>query len=718
MKQAFAKPEKKIKPKLPDTSARDGGSIIPKAVGGKAIGKLKREDKKSKEFNRKQKDNEKKFRNMLVGGIKKGTQATVDMAKDLGGAIKETAEKIESPIALLSEPLKELKQIISPFIKRAFGFIKKPAQALFAGAMGLFKKKKKPPPTKGEEDIAKGIRGVDKTGTEGFKKNEDLLAEIVKNNENLQEILTDQHRENMRFKKKEKILLPKKEKKVPKGLLGLLGALFLPLLIILGKGLQRVGFLFKTVFGKGGLLAKVFGKTGILGRMLGGVGTFFKSIFGKGGLISRIFGKGSIIGRMFSKVGIFFKSIFGKGGFLAKVLRPFSKVFGAGGFLSKVFKFLRPVLKILPRALKFLKFIPVVGQVIAVVMGIIDGFLGFRKAQKIWGKKLTLLQTISGIIGGIISGLSFGLLDMKKTIKVTHKVFKAIGDFFVKTIPNFWKKTKKFVLKTIPDSFRQIKKSITDFFTVTIPDFFEKLWEDVSFFFTDTIPDVTKKVWKGIEKFFTETIPKILVSAKDFIKKIGDTVWDKIKGFFTETIPKILASPLTFIKEVKDIVWDKIKGFFTETIPKIFNSIKHAIFTAVIKILPESAAKKIVGPEFVKEEKKRFSEQKIIAEQRRKSFEKVQEFIKAGEVTGLGKEDKEKLEKSIKSYTKLFEKFTLDSSDRDKKLENSQKTFEALMVILQKNIERAKDDKELIQRLTKTQETLTKAFAETTKQKL
>jgi len=304
LKTAFGKNGPSIKSQLPDPQGKSGGGIIPENMKSELAEEFKKNEKARKEFDRRDKDDEDSFRKKLLGGLGAGAKATFNMGKELSGDLKEQAEKIETPVALLTEPFRELKAIIGPFVKRTFEFLKSPAKKLFGGIAGLFKSKDESPPiSEGDQTITDQVQAVDTTNAEGFKKIDDQLIMSNTLETKNQEMLSDQHRENMRLTKKKTPLGAKKAKGEGFNILDLLKMPFL----FLGK-------LFKTKMGKLGslilvpftFLAGALLKSKLLGGLIKFIkGTKFGKIFTKGGL--KIFGKG--LGKVLGPIGLIITAV-------------------------------------------------------------------------------------------------------------------------------------------------------------------------------------------------------------------------------------------------------------------------------------------------------------------------------------------------------------------------------------------------------------------------
>ena len=220
-------------------------------------------------------------------------------------------------------------------------------------------------------------------------------------------------------------------------LLFLLGkALIKPVLLVAGAYIYRSLFvLFKGLgFVKNMLnltkvsavflrFARLFGTTGkfaIVGIALGRLGSFFKNL-----------------GKVFSKTGT-----------IGKIFGIFTRVFGGVG------KILSPVFSILGKVGKFFRAVPVLGQVITVIEGIVGFFRGFFGTEGSFLDKL--VAGIQGIFAQIISGLTLGFVSFDDVMTffddatdVLGDFFYSVYDFFANTIPDLFVKSKNAILQIL-----------------------------------------------------------------------------------------------------------------------------------------------------------------------------------------------------------------------------------------------------------------------------
>ena len=154
------------------------------------------------------------------------------------------------------------------------------------------------------------------------------------------------------------------------------------------------------------------------------------------------------------------KSSFGK----AKAL--FSADMG-GGMFKKMGKM----------ALKGMKFIPILGQVITAAMAVFDLFDGWTNAGEILGKAekdLTTMDRVKAASASLLSGLTFGLLDVQSCVGYIDKIGEFFGDIWVKSSKWIGETASK-LAKLIPAFFDSIIEKLKDF----LPDWAKSPLESV-----------------------------------------------------------------------------------------------------------------------------------------------------------------------------------------------------------------------------------------------
>jgi len=219
----------------------------------------------------------------------------------------------------------------------------------------------------------------------------------------------------------------------------------------------------------------------------------------------------------------------GKGGFWKNLLGGALEgleIGGLSGGISAAFTGILKLFKMVGGGAKgLLKSIPVIGEVLLIVMALVDFFQGFMHADKMLGidkKKLTLMNKIAGGIGGVVQGL-FGIVDFilgligiktdiggflgKGAAKLSNKAFTGIAEGFSKFIETFLK------------------------FTKFISNFTKTLANTVAKFFGfDSFKDAVLLVEYQIDRFrkwIGETFVKVIDSIRDTISDGLTTLKDK-----------------------------------------------------------------------------------------------------------------------------------------------------------------------------------------------
>jgi len=271
-----------------------------------------------------------------------------------------------------------------------------------------------------------------------------------------------------------------------------------------------------ATFGSSGALIPIF--KGLFGKG-SRIGTFLTNTFGKGGRIAMLFQEGGALQGL--------SKLFGKGGRFARIGRIFGSVFTTFGNIGRFFGKTGPIATFLgrfSRLFRFLRAIPIIGQIILVfdtIRGFIKGF--FEGEGSFFGK---LLNGIRGVFAQITEGFSFGLIKFEDVMAFFDRVQEKLTNFFASIFIFFDNTIMPFFTETIPN-----------FFTVTIPAFFASATAKVSNFFSDTLP-----------AFFTGA----RLNFKRFMLV-------KFGGFFSVTLPAFLKGAFV-----------RAKHFFTDTIPNAF----------------------------------------------------------------------------------------------------------------------------------------------------
>ena len=282
------------------------------------------------------------------------------------------------------------------------------------------------------------------------------------------------------------------------------------------KGLPKLFKGLKTIFGGafkllkgpitglfarlGGFMQKILAKSG-LGKVFSTIVTKLKPLFDGvtkvGAKIAPVF---KTIGGFFGKIGNFAK---GAGGVATKVGGVFGTV---GKVLKPVFGIFKPLVGFVSKIGKFFKAVPILGQVITVIEGIVGFFRGFFGSEGSFFDKL--IGGVKGIFAQIISGLTFGLLSFDDVMGFFDSVTSVIGDFF-SMIFVFFDEHIKPIIDMAVDGIISLFKMIWNFYTVTIPNFIMSAIDAVIGFFTETIPGFFKGMVDTVVGFFSDPITYI-----------------------------------------------------------------------------------------------------------------------------------------------------------------------------------------------------------------
>ena len=285
-----------------------------------------------------------------------------------------------------------------------------------------------------------------------------------------------------------------------------------------------------ATFGSSGALIPIF--RGLFGKG-SAIGTFLTNTFGKGGRIARLFQEGGALQGL--------SKMFGKGGRFARIGRIFGGVFTTFGNIGRFFGKAGPIATFLgrfSRLFRFLRAIPIIGQIILVfdtIRGFIKGF--FEGEGSFFGK---LLNGIRGVFAQIIEGFSFGLIKFEDVMAFFDRVQEKLTNFFTSIFVFFDAVIMPFFTETIPN-----------FFTVKIPEFFASATAKISNFFSDTLP-----------AFFTGA----RLNFKRFMLV-------KFGGFFGVTLPAFLKGAVV-----------RTKHFFTDTIPNAFLNLADRVKIMVTNV--------------------------------------------------------------------------------------------------------------------------------------
>ena len=284
-------------------------------------------------------------------------------------------------------------------------------------------------------------------------------------------------------------------------------------------------------------------------------------------------------------------------------------------------KFVALIAKIFGIVFKFMKIIPVVGQIIAAVMSVFDAFTGWFDSDKIVGHVSSLGDKVLSAASSVVSGLLLGLIDTKTIAKIFEPLARiidniktAITSFFdifsnVSSFSDLAKNIKTFGIKLFDIVYDNIKLAFKLLF-INIPKhiimFGSVMLKSVGKLFTKIGSWFSKesligKVFNSIGSFFQnmgnsweETVKmyESIISNFDNIKAIFGTFVDWFGGLGNK-----FGNIFSTLGNVFSNLWEGIKT----KVSKLGNNLKGAfssIFDSIVsglKSLPESIINSIKG---------------------------------------------------------------------------------------------------------------------------
>ena len=261
-------------------------------------------------------------------------------------------------------------------------------------------------------------------------------------------------------------------------------------------------------------------------------------------LFSKLSGPGGKVIGFLKKVGSFFTPI----------LKVFKSVFGifkpVFGILKTVFNIFKPVLSVAAKVggwlSRFLKAVPLLGQVITIIEGVYGAIKGFFQAEG--GILDKIFGTISGAIAQILQGLTFGLLDFDTTFEFLTGFFNSVVEFFTEKIPPIWESLK--------ESFVAIWNGIYDFFAMIIPPIWEGVKSAMNSFW-----EALKDTWE----YLGPIVDAVLGGIGSMFGKMYDFFVEEVPGMFISLIRGVIG----IVKGIIGTINDKI-GYFGLAIPTEF----------------------------------------------------------------------------------------------------------------------------------------------------
>lgn len=296
---------------------------------------------------------------------------------------------------------------------------------------------------------------------------------------------------------------------------------------------------------------------------------FFKKILGRlGGFIDDVI-KFLRLDKLFSKVGGLIKTLASGAWKFLKKIPILGKAFEGIERIALKFgpKLMKPLAKLgakfgIKAGLNFAKALPVVGQLIAGVMAVLDFKDGLKDADKIVGKKkelLTLGDKINAGLSSVISGLSFGLI-------------------YPKTIYKY--------LKMIEDAISNGLSTVFNMLPSAMQDTLKKVWE---FLF-------------NADKGIFGALPKLLNGVMDQLA--GGNYWEAFKSLMMAPIKLALSAFSRLFTNYKDSImsaFESVKNSVTSTqiyqnyigpaVDKIVDVVMSMI-SSMLNVLPDGLKNK------------------------------------------------------------------------------------------------------------------------------
>ena len=179
---------------------------------------------------------------------------------------------------------------------------------------------------------------------------------------------------------------------------------------------------FKSM-GKG--VNGAFKPMGTMSKIMNGIGKGIRFLLTPFRAVGKSLESSKKAGGLLAKITATFKNLFAGP---TKLLSGFGNMFSKGGTLGKVFSAFKT----------FGTKIPIVGQVITGLLGLFDGFMGFKKQEGGFGKKMT--RGIVDFLGSLAKNIIGGLFDIIFWIpkKIIGFVSKTLGfEDFGKMVSDF-----------------------------------------------------------------------------------------------------------------------------------------------------------------------------------------------------------------------------------------------------------------------------------------
>ena len=266
---------------------------------------------------------------------------------------------------------------------------------------------------------------------------------------------------------------------------------------------------FKSM-GKG--VNGAFKPMGTMSKIMNGIGKGIRFLLTPFRAVGKSLESSKKAGGLLAKITATFKNLFAGP---TKLLSGFGNMFSKGGTLGKVFNAFKV----------FGTKIPIVGQVISGLIGLFDGFKGFKEQEGGFGKKMT--RGIVDFLGSLAKNIIGGLFDII-----------------------FWipKKIIGFVSKTL--GFEDFGKMVSDF---SLMDLIGGFFDSLGDIFTNT--DNAGEIFK---LKFDLIIQNAIQGISDWFSAVGDMLGLDGEGFTFE-----------WLLELPTRIWNTIKTLVTGAFTKI-----------------------------------------------------------------------------------------------------------------------------------------------------
>lgn len=274
------------------------------------------------------------------------------------------------------------------------------------------------------------------------------------------------------------------------------------------------------------------------------------------------------------------KAVKGIINFFGKITGPGGKILGflknILGVFKPVLSIFKPIIGIVSKLGKFLKAVPLLGQIITIIEGVYGAFKGFFGTEGSLVDKI--FGAISGAVAQILQGITFGLLDFDTTFEFLTGFFTTVREFFAEYIPPIWeslKETFTTVFTTVSEWFMSFLGGAWEATKVAI----DMVWGAIKLYFEY----VLMPTWEGVKWAMTKFWEGLQVTW-EYLSPIVDAVlggisfaFNKMYEFFVEEVPGLFVSLIRgvvgIVKSVMGVInsaLDYIPGLGPDTIDTAF----------------------------------------------------------------------------------------------------------------------------------------------------